>query len=340
MDVLLVTLGTVGNILPLLTIARELRTRGHEVSFAGNSQLEPLARGSGFEFNGALDPGPLVELIRQKSSKRPCLVLAHCRASGARFAAEELGAPFATFYLSPEVLNTCDADGPGLALFPEWFCERRKCWPTQVVTTGFVSFDEPLGRLSSARIDDFLQRGEPPLVFTRGTDALQGANFFRESLATCASLGTRAVLITPHADQLPDDLPSWALQVDYIPLQKILRHASALIYHGGIGTCAQAIRAGVPQLIAPIKSDQFDNAHHIEALGVGVSVPMTDYRERNVARKLTQLLDAVYIKRTCGMWATTFAEDNAVGAACKAIENLAGSSNSRPQLQRLPLLAS
>jgi len=34
MEVLLVTLGTVGDILPLLPVARELRNRGHEVSFA------------------------------------------------------------------------------------------------------------------------------------------------------------------------------------------------------------------------------------------------------------------------------------------------------------------
>ncbi len=42
---------------------------------------------------------------------------------------------------------------------------------------------------------------------------------------------------------------------------------AALVHHGGIGTTAQAMRAGVPQLITPFAHDQFDNAARVERLG-------------------------------------------------------------------------
>jgi rhamnosyltransferase subunit B len=150
----------------------------------------------------------------------------------------------------------------------------------------------------------------------------QAADFFRESLAACASLGAKAILLTPHRAQLPPGLPNWALHVDYIPLHRILGRASALVYHGGIGTCAQAVRAGIPQLVVPIKGDQFDNAQHVEALGLGSSLPMRDYQATAVTRKLTQLLDTASVRQACSSFESRFATENPMERVCNVIEAL------------------
>jgi rhamnosyltransferase subunit B len=396
MQVLIITLGSVGDLLPLLSIARALRSRGHEVSIAGSNTFEPLVRRSGFEFNTVLYSDrvqrptedarlwdlnriwamgwervlapamrPTYELIREKSKERPCVVLAHWVVFGARLAAEKLGVPYGTIYMSPEVLNACDTTGMhgprwrtfsedevfgpllnayrgelglapvdhiasqwlhspqlGLALFPEWFCERRPCWPTQAMATGFITFDDPLGSGSFEHVDAFLDDGEAPVVFTPGTGMPQAADFFRESLATCASLGKRAILLTPHRGQVPADLPPWALHVDYIPLNRILGRAATLVHHGGIGTCAQAMRAATAQLVVPIKGDQFDNAQHIEALGLGTSVPMKEYKAAVVSRKLTGLCGDTSVRRACDELAIRFASENPLQKICAAVERL------------------
>ena len=59
---------------------------------------------------------------------------------------------------------------------------------------------------------------------------------------------------------------------DYVPLRRLLPHAAALVHHGGIGTTAEALRAGTPQLVVPLAHDQFDNAARVAALGVGASL--------------------------------------------------------------------
>ena len=42
-----------------------------------------------------------------------------------------------------------------------------------------------------------------------------------------------------------------------------------MVHHGGIGTVANAIAAGVPQLIRPICFDQMDNGMRVKRLGAG-----------------------------------------------------------------------
>jgi rhamnosyltransferase subunit B len=51
----------------------------------------------------------------------------------------------------------------------------------------------------------------------------------------------------------------------------LLPQVAALVHHGGIGTTAAALAAGIPQLIAPFAFDQFDNAARTVRLGVGQS---------------------------------------------------------------------
>jgi rhamnosyltransferase subunit B len=391
MEVLIITFGSSGDLLPLLSIAHGLKARGHDVSFAGSSKFAQPVGASGFDFNSVFDAArvqipaedarqwdlnriwalgwekvmapamrPTYELILEK--RRPCVVLAHWVAFGARLAAEKLGAPLCTVYFSPEVLNACDTTGNrwrrfsedevfgpllneyrkelglppvqriasewlhsptrGLALFPEWFCARRACWPAQATTTGFITFDEHLASTPDESIEAFLDGGEAPIVFTPGTGMPKAADFFRESLTSCASMGMRAILLTPHRSQLPPDLPDWALHVDYVPLNRILGRTAALVHHGGIGTCAQAIRTATPQLVAPIKGDQFDNAQHVRTLGVGVSVPMKEYEQKIVTRELTQLLDTAAVRESCSELASRFARQTSLQKACEVIERL------------------
>jgi len=59
-----------------------------------------------------------------------------------------------------------------------------------------------------------------------------------------------------------------------------LPRCAVFVHHGGIGSCAQGLRARVPQLIRPFAYDQFDNAARIEADGAGRFVPDGDTRAR------------------------------------------------------------
>jgi UDP:flavonoid glycosyltransferase YjiC (YdhE family) len=58
-----------------------------------------------------------------------------------------------------------------------------------------------------------------------------------------------------------------------VELEQLLPRAAAILHHGGLGTTARALQAGIPQVISPIGFDQPDNGHRVELLGAGRVVP-------------------------------------------------------------------
>ena len=67
-------------------------------------------------------------------------------------------------------------------------------------------------------------------------------------------------LLTRYPEQLPPALPASVRHERYVPFSAILPRCAAIVHHGGIGTCAQALAAGIPQLVSPFGFDQPDNA--------------------------------------------------------------------------------
>ena len=72
---------------------------------------------------------------------------------------------------------------------------------------------------------------------------------------------------------VPADLPPTFAYAAYAPFGQLLPRCRALVHHGGIGTCAQALRAGIPQLVAPWGFDQYDQALRVRRLGAGRRAP-------------------------------------------------------------------
>ena len=107
------------------------------------------------------------------------------------------------------------------------------------------------------------------------------------------------MLVTNYPDQLPSALPSCVAAFGYLPFSQILPRATLLVYHGGIGTLAQAVKAGVPQLVVPNGHDQFDNGWRIEQLGLGRCIPQTRYRAARVARAIRALLEDHALRQRC-----------------------------------------
>ena len=214
-----------------------------------------------------------------------------------------------------------------LGLFPDWFAPLQPDWPAQLRLTGFMNCDDDLEEKLSPELGRFLESGEAPILFTAGTAMRRGKRFFEESVKACRLLGRRAILITRFRDQIPGTLPDGVRHFDYAPFSLTLPRVAAVVHHGGIGTIAQALAAGVPQLVAPAAHDQPDNAARVERLGAGASISPRKYRGRLVARKLRRLLDSAAIRLNCESIREKFHEGQAqfrsVGDTCLLIEQLA-----------------
>jgi len=208
-----------------------------------------------------------------------------------------------------------------IGLFPDWFGPPQPDWPPQVRTTGFPLFDDETGQLES-RLDDFLAAGEPPIVFTPGSANRQAPAFFKAAVGAARALNRRALLLTRYPEQLPGELPPNVRHVSWVPLARVLARCSALVHHGGVGTCAQGLAAGIPQLTMPMGFDQPDNALRLERLRVGSWIAPRQFIAKRVAHVLGGLLASPEVAESCRRYREAVHSADAVSQTCDLLEQL------------------
>ena len=209
-----------------------------------------------------------------------------------------------------------------IGLFPAWFAPPQPDWPPSLRLTGFPLYDERGAVDVSPGLEEFLRGGESPIVFTPGSAMRHGRPFFEAAIDACQQLGRRGVLLTRFAEQLPPTLPDSVRHYDFVPLTQLLPRAAALVCHGSIGTIAQALAAGVPQLVMPLSHDQPDNAWRSKNLGVGESIKPSRFHGSAVAIKLRVLLESEAIRQKCRSVAAQFQGVDSLSQTCHLIESL------------------
>jgi rhamnosyltransferase subunit B len=219
----------------------------------------------------------------------------------------------ASYLHSPELV---------LGLFPEWFAPAQEDWPPQLRQTGFLLHDSGHrpGDLEPALA--FLAEGPPPVLVTPGSAAVDRVRFFRSSVLACERARVRAMLVTNHPGQLPSRLPPGVRGFPYLPFGRVMPGCAAVIHHGGIGTLAQCVRAGVPQLIVPNAHDQPDNGQRIERLGLGLRVGSPWFGPSKAAGCLRTLLGSAQIRERCRHFAAGADPEAALARACGLLEGL------------------
>lgn len=210
-----------------------------------------------------------------------------------------------------------------IGFFPDWFAAPQADWPPRTHLVGFPLWDGGGAGAVPGAVQEFLRAGPPPIVFTPGSAAAQAQRFFAESIAAARRLNVRAMLVTNFPRQLPHPLPRGVQAFGYVPFSDVLPQAAALAYHGGIGTLAQGIMAGIPQLAVPSAHDQFDNGWRIVQLGIGKSIARQRYRATGAAATLAELLEDASMRQRCRAYAGRMDAQGALRRACELIEALA-----------------
>jgi len=210
-----------------------------------------------------------------------------------------------------------------IAFFPEWFAAPQPDWPPNTHAVGFPLWDADGEAALLADAEEFLNAGAPPIIFTPGSAGSTMQRFFKESVNAAKELGLRAMLVTNYPDQVPKHLPPNVKVFGYLPFSQVLPRAALLVYHGGVGTLAQGIKAGVPHLVVPHGYDQFDSGWRIEQLGLGRSIPQSRYRARRVVGAIEGILGDRSSAQRRLEFASRIDSAEAIARACALIEGLA-----------------
>ncbi len=211
-----------------------------------------------------------------------------------------------------------------LAMFSKVLGKPQPDWHSPTLQTGFCFYDgqADLGKMPED-LQKFLDAGEPPIVFTLGSAAVMDArDFFEESAKAAKLLDRRAVLLYGTYNETPKITDENIVAFDYAPYSQIFPRAACVVHQGGVGTTAQVLRAGVPQLIMPYSHDQPDNAARCERLGAARTISRDKYRAKTAAAELRELLSDLSYKSKALQAKKIVEAEHGTKMACDAIEDV------------------
>lgn len=211
-----------------------------------------------------------------------------------------------------------------ICMWPDWFADRQKDWPVEAVVTGFPFHPPSGGEPESVPGRSVGTTGSEPLVFTTGSIACQQQAFFAAAVETCRILKRPGLLVTPHADQVPRPLPPEVTHVTHAPFGDLFARSALVVHHGGVGTIALALAAGVPQIARPMMGEQFDLGNRMQRLSVGRMIAGPTMSAAQLAGVIDSLLKSERVSKACRHWQARIDRRAGLTLAADSIENLAG----------------
>ncbi len=216
------------------------------------------------------------------------------------------------WWLSPELV---------VGLFPHWYAAPQSDWPAGLRLAGFAHYDGGRDGDLADDVRSFCEAGPPPVAFTFGTGMAHGAALFRAAAAACELLGIRGLLLTKYPHQLPARLPPGVRHCAFAPFRRLLPLCAAVVHHGGIGTTAAALTAGIPQVVLPLAWDQPDNARRVQTLGVGIRLGPRHRTAKHLAEALARLMTGE-VRSRCRAVAEQAGKVDGLAVAAEWVERL------------------
>jgi UDP:flavonoid glycosyltransferase YjiC (YdhE family) len=143
-------------------------------------------------------------------------------------------------------------------------------------------------------------------------------------LQALAQTQQRAVILSGWGGLRKADLPDSVFILDTIPFSWLFPRVAAVVHHGGAGTTAAGLRAGVPSIVLPFFGDQFFWGQRVAELGVGPEpVPRKRLTPERLAQAIQEAInDETMHQRAANLGARIRAEDG-IARAVAVVQDLA-----------------
>jgi UDP:flavonoid glycosyltransferase YjiC (YdhE family) len=144
-------------------------------------------------------------------------------------------------------------------------------WGSWIEVTGYWFLDRPVDWTAPSDLLAFQDAGPRPVYIggfgsMTNRDPTEIARIVGRALALT---GQRAVVLKGWGGLRPDELPREIFAVDWVPFDWLFPRVAAAVHHGGAGTTAASLRAGLPTITVPFFLDQFFWGRRVFELGVG-----------------------------------------------------------------------
>ncbi len=190
-------------------------------------------------------------------------------------------------------------------------------WDQHIHVTGFWFLESESDWQPSPALLEFLQSGPPPVYVGFGSMTNRNPQATADLvLKALARTQQRAIMLSGWDGLGTAHIPDTVFMVESIPHAWLFPQVAAAVHHGGVGTTAAGLRAGVPSIITPFFGDQPFWGARIAALGVGVEpIPRKQLTAERLAEAIqTAVTDQAMRQRAAELGARIRAEDGVARA--------------------------
>lgn len=199
-------------------------------------------------------------------------------------------------------------------------------WPESVHVTGYLFLDSQADWQPPTELEAFLEAGDPPVYIGFGSMAGRHperlAGLILEALARSRQ---RGVLLTGWGGLRADAAPANVFVLDSAPHSWLFPRMAAVVHHGGAGTTAEGLRAGVPTVILPFAFDQSFWGARVKALGLGPEpIPQKKLTADRLAHAITIAVTDQAMRRRASACGEAIRAENGTDNAVRIIQRYLG----------------
>lgn len=217
---------------------------------------------------------------------------------------------------SLEIQAYDDVCFPGLA--QEWTaCRARRPFVGALTMELTTEADE--------EVASWIAAGVPPICFASGSVPVESPSDTVEMISSaCAELGERALVCAGGTDLRGIQVPEHVKVVGVVNYAAIFPACRAVVHHGGSGTTAASMRAGIPTLILWTVGDQPFWGNQLKRLKVGTSRRFSTTTRETLVADLREILTPECAERARETATRMSKPQESVAKAADLLERAAG----------------
>ncbi len=198
-------------------------------------------------------------------------------------------------------------------------------WPDRFVVTGYWFLDRAPAWVPPPALVDFLSSGPPPVYIGFGSiSGNRSRDLVEMTVAALKKTGQRGILATGwgglETDVVNQPLTEDVFVVDNIPHDWLFPQVSAVVHHGGAGTTAAGLRAGVPSILIPFFLDQPFWGQRVATLGVGPKpIPYQKLSVQRLAQAIEVVVGDKAMQRRAAALGERIRAEDGIGRAIEAL---------------------
>ncbi|MEJ2208766.1 MAG: glycosyltransferase [Anaerolineae bacterium] len=204
-------------------------------------------------------------------------------------------------------------------------------WGDHIHVTGYWFLEADEDWAPPPALTEFLEAGPPPVYVGFGSMSSRKPEETAELILRAVDrAGQRAILLSGWGGLRVADLPRDVMVVDSIPFSWLFPRVAAVVHHGGAGTTAAGLRAGVPSVVIPFFGDQPFWGRRVAELGVGPEpLRRKGLTAERLATAIRQALEDGTMRRRAAELGSIIRAEDGVASAVRVVAQLENSFRAR-----------